>query len=100
MNEYSLISAFLVGLMGSTHCLAMCGSLAGCFSFAISAPTPYQRTYYLFLLNLGRISCYLIQGAVAGYVGYFLTKQFGLKASQGLRLFAAVMMILMGLYLM
>lgn len=99
MSELSYISAFLIGLLGSTHCLAMCGSLAGCFSLAIEPKNPQRVMVYSILINLGRISCYVMQGALVGCLGFMLTREYGLMASQLLRIFAAVMMILMGLYL-
>ena len=99
MSNLSLFSAFLIGLFGSTHCLAMCGTLAGCFGFAMQPKSAASRVGYQSLLNLGRVSCYILQGAMAGWIGYALTREFGLLASQALRLFAAVMMILMGCYL-
>lgn len=99
MSELSFVSAFLIGLLGSTHCLAMCGSLAGCFSLAIKPKKPQDVMLYSAIINMGRISCYVLQGAIAGAVGYLLAREYGLMASHVLRIVAAVMMILMGLYL-
>jgi sulfite exporter TauE/SafE len=59
--------AFLIGLMGSVHCLGMCGPLA----FAV--PTLHKGWGFLVLDKLsyqgGRIISYCILGAVIGLIG-------------------------------
>ena len=59
--------AFLIGLMGSVHCLGMCGPLA----FAV--PTLNKGWGFLVLDKLsyqgGRIISYCILGAVIGLIG-------------------------------
>ena len=39
MENFSYISAFLLGLMGAVHCIGMCGGIVGALSMSGSADT-------------------------------------------------------------
>ncbi len=59
----NLLTPFLIGLFSSVHCLAMCGGLCGVF--CRNNPTPKT----ILLINLGRITTYVILGLIfAGIV--------------------------------
>ncbi len=62
-----LITAFGLGILGSAHCLGMCGPLA----LAIPAPknTFVQRLRSALLLNVGRVLTYAFIGALFGLFG-------------------------------
>jgi sulfite exporter TauE/SafE len=92
----SLLSLFLVGLLGGTHCAGMCGGIVGALSMQAAqgrAALPIHLAY-----NFGRIASYVIAGAVAGTVGY----AFGnlLPVQRGLYLFASLMLVALGFYLL
>lgn len=57
-------SAFLLGLLGSVHCLAMCGPLVLAFS------QPGKGLGYQLLQQAGRVVGYLFLGYVMGMVGF------------------------------
>lgn len=93
----SLISmAFLTGLMGSGHCIGMCGGLVG----ALSLTEAGRKGGWLFhlLYNAGRIITYTFIGAVVGWLGSALayTDQFKL-VTRSLLLASDVFIILIGL---
>lgn len=98
MLEMSLISVFLVGLLGGGHCVGMCGGIVA----AVSISLPNQQTKWPLLLayNVGRIASYTLVGAMAGALGatsFFLSHVLPIeKALYGL---ANLMLILLGLYL-
>ena len=62
-----ILAAFLVGLVGSLHCIGMCGPIA------IALPVPDSNNLSFFtgriLYNLGRVVTYAFLGAVLGLVG-------------------------------
>ncbi|MGS0674214.1 sulfite exporter TauE/SafE family protein [Shewanella sp. 125m-1] len=104
MNDYSLIGALLVGIMGAGHCIGMCGGLVG----ALSANLPKQQTGnklvaqlgYLLSYNSGRIISYTIAGALVGASTSALGLLFDVDTYLlVLRLFAGFMMIITGLYI-
>lgn len=58
-------AAALTGLMGGVHCAAMCGGIATSFS-GLGGATGWR---YALEPNLGRISGYVLAGALAGGIG-------------------------------
>lgn len=95
-------AAFVIGLLGSSHCLAMCGGIVGALSLAL--PAAQRRGWPLFAYTLayngGRIASYVLAGALVGALGYSLTLGGQAQAvNTGLRLVAAVFLVLMGFYL-
>ena len=61
--------AFMLGLLSSTHCLGMCGGIAGSLTFSLSPEIrqrPRQLATFSLAYNLGRISSYVIAGSLAG----------------------------------
>ncbi|MBT1445914.1 sulfite exporter TauE/SafE family protein [Shewanella sp. JM162201] len=105
MMDYSLYSAFLVGLMGGAHCFGMCGGLVGAFSSQIPAPGRLQnplshKLTFLLAYNGGRIASYTAAGAIAGGAAGGLTLLFDAgHFTLALRFIAGVMMILLGLHI-
>lgn len=98
MLELSLVSAFLVGLLGGGHCAGMCGGIVGAVSLSLPGSRP--RTGYLLAYNLGRIGSYGAAGLLAGAVGassFFL--EHVLPVERVLYALASAMLILLGLYL-
>ncbi|MGD1840876.1 MAG: sulfite exporter TauE/SafE family protein [Thermonemataceae bacterium] len=57
--------AFVLGLLGSLHCLAMCGPLA----MVVAAQTPRHAWTGRLLYNAGRITTYLGLGVLFGAFG-------------------------------
>jgi hypothetical protein len=60
-------SAFLAGLMGSGHCLGMCGGIATALGSV--APATLPRPWWHVLYHVGRLLSYSTFGAVAGALG-------------------------------
>lgn len=87
----TLLSAFLLGILGSGHCLGMCGGLAS----ALGLQSPQHN--YVFSYHLGRLLSYTTAGLLVGLLGFWFAEY--LDALTALRALAAIMLILMGLYL-
>ncbi|WP_299804885.1 sulfite exporter TauE/SafE family protein [uncultured Shewanella sp.] len=104
MNDYSLIGAFIVGVMGAGHCIGMCGGLVGALS-ANMPKTPggnalVSQLGYLLSYNTGRIMSYAIAGALIGGSASALGVLFDADSYLlVLRVFAGLMMIVTGLYI-
>lgn len=86
-----LLSAFILGLVGSLHCAGMCGPLA----LAVPAVNPTRSGFLVsrLLYNAGRIATYTAIGALFGLVGETLS----LAGFQGWLSLAAGAFILLGL---
>ncbi len=98
-----LITALVVGFLGGVHCLGMCGGIVGTLTFSLDSKVqaswwrmlPYQMAY-----NLGRISSYVLIGALFGFLGASIGSiATFLPIQQGLQVVAGLFMIALGLYL-
>lgn len=97
MLEISLLSLFLSGLLGGVHCAGMCGGLVGAMSLNLPAA---NRHRLIMGYNLGRLTSYVLAGALAGAVGASsLLLQQLLPISIALYLIANLLLIGLGLYL-
>ncbi len=98
--ELSFGAAIIVGLLGSTHCLGMCGGIVAALNMGISGDLSSRPTSlfgYQLAYNAGRICSYMVVGFAAGTLGAGLA-QLGVSVVAG-KLFAAAFMIALGLYL-
>lgn len=87
-----LAGALLIGFLGSTHCIGMCGGISGALGLAPASGGPVWR--YLWGYSAGRIMTYGLIGALVGAFGAVVAPSMG-----PLRVLAGVMLILMALYL-
>jgi len=91
LDQLTLATALLLGLLGSAHCIGMCGGIAS----SISLGQPVRAGKYLLFYNIGRISSYTAAGAILGSLD-FLSHYGAMQIL--LRSIAAFMLIAMGLY--
>lgn len=94
MTEMTILGAFVIGFLGSTHCLGMCGGL----TVALGMGGPKSNRAYLFTYNAGRILTYGIIGGVAGFFGEQVVASLP-QAGLFLRTLAGALLIAMGLYI-
>jgi uncharacterized protein len=73
-SAISLSAAFATGVLGSVHCFAMCGGLAGALGMRAGSlgQSPTRTFVNALLVQFGRIGSYTIVGAVAGTAGAVL----------------------------
>ncbi len=62
-----MIIPLLLGLLGSLHCVAMCGPIA--LALPVHQFNTTKKTASILLYHLGRISVYIVLGVVFGTVG-------------------------------
>ncbi|MCH2174388.1 MAG: sulfite exporter TauE/SafE family protein [Lentisphaeria bacterium] len=60
-------SAFILGLAGSIHCIAMCGPIA--MALSVNESFRKQHLKLAFIQNIGRIFTYTIMGIGIGFIG-------------------------------
>jgi len=98
--DVSLISAFLVGLLGGVHCVGMCGGIVTALSLGLPPEDKARRWRYQLSYNVGRIASYSLAGALFGGIGWLASNWSGIHLIQsGLQLVAALFMLALGLYL-
>lgn len=95
MGELSLI--FVGGLLGSSHCLGMCGG----FALLLGSHQKSRKEVWLAqsLYSIGRIFTYTVLGTIAGFIGmrlgHSMTKW--INASAILSIVAGLFLIVQGL---
>lgn len=83
-----LVSAFIFGILGSFHCVGMCGPIA--FMLPVSRNNPLKKFLQIFLYHFGRLFAYSLIGLAFGMVGKSLYL-FGMQ--QQLSIAAGILMI-------
>lgn len=61
-------AGFILGLLGSLHCVGMCGPLA--MALPLSSKEKLQVIFQSLIYNLGRISTYALMGLFMGLMGW------------------------------
>lgn len=111
MSGIALFPLFLVGLLGSVHCAAMCGGIVGALSLAparanafpvpVRTARPQASLVNIGAYNLGRIASYMLAGAVAGGAAGGVGALSGLPTLQTAGYWLAnLMLVALGLFLM
>jgi len=101
----TITSVLLIGLLSSFHCLGMCGGIMGALSLSLPAnvrENRFRMSLFVLLYNLGRLSSYMMAGALAGAFGVEVLQLLGLdsdNAHRMLRLAGVAFMVLIGFYL-
>ncbi|MFK5985893.1 MAG: sulfite exporter TauE/SafE family protein [Pseudomonadota bacterium] len=101
--EISYFAAFLAGLLGGVHCVGMCGGIVGALSFSLDNQTPPKAQLimpFLLAYNSGRLLSYTIAGALLGGISMLASNLVAIQNAQlVLQSLAAILMLLLGLYL-
>jgi len=109
----SLFPVFVVGLLGSVHCGAMCGGIVGALSLtpprtragvatiALRSAVIDRASLHVAAYNAGRLASYMTAGALAGGMAQGATALTALPAVQaGAYWLANAMLVALGLHLM
>jgi uncharacterized protein len=102
-GDVTLLSMFLVGLLGAPHCLGMCGGIVGALSLGARSTVADSRpatTIFLLAYNGGRIASYTLAGAIAGYFsGHLLRIAAPHQVQVAAAVFQGLFMVALGLYI-
>lgn len=95
--EFSYWLAFMTGLLGSGHCLGMCGGLVSGFFMKLGAKGPWPYLAY----HAARVGIYTAVGGIAAAIGTVLVSTGQIGLWQGvLQIMAGLVVILLGLDLL
>jgi len=100
--ELTFYTALLIGLLGSTHCIGMCGGIVGALNVGLPQsghPTHRSRLAHHVTYNAGRILSYTCAGALAGLIGAQATRISPGSVLPVGSVIAGLFMIALGLYL-
>ncbi len=98
--EITWFAALLAGLLGSVHCVGMCGGITGALTMGLPAPVrlSYSRLLpYLLAYNSGRIMSYVTAGALMGALGAQLSGSLTPQAAISIgRVISGLFMLALG----
>lgn len=92
------LSAFIIGLLGSGHCIVMCGGISTMLTSAIADETQFKKLQIVFAYNFGRIFSYSLIGGIVAFTSSMASKSIGIPIYL-FQITAGVFLILLGLYL-
>ncbi|MBV2129725.1 sulfite exporter TauE/SafE family protein [Arsukibacterium indicum] len=93
-----LFAALLIGFLGSSHCIVMCGGIIAALQLAMPQRSIGWKFAMQLLLSLGRLTTYALLGALVGYFGMQAMALAGISLIW-LRLIAGLLLLLMALYI-
>lgn len=94
-----LAAALLMGLLGSPHCIGMCGGIATALAPPLAGPglSRWRTAAIPVALGLGRVGSYALLGAAVGAIGDATATAVGLAAGPPARVVLGSLFILFGL---
>ncbi|MCP4077872.1 MAG: sulfite exporter TauE/SafE family protein [Gammaproteobacteria bacterium] len=98
MLTATLLSALLMGLIGSTHCIGMCGGIISTLSTNFNGKKDSQPFSIQIFYNIGRISSYSIFGLLVGFFSSQLMQMLPNPHTVSMKI-SGVFFILLGLYI-
>ena len=102
MGELTLAAAFMIGLLGSTHCIGMCGGIVGALTMGLPETTrqsslkllPYLLTY-----NSGRLFSYSLAGLIVGLLSSSASDFFQIGSFPVGGIIGGLFMVALGIYI-
>jgi len=101
-GELSIAAAFMVGLLGSTHCIGMCGGIVGALTMGLPESTrqsPLKLLPYLLTYNSGRLISYSLAGLLVGLLSSSLSDIFQLGRFPIGGIVGGLFMVALGIYI-
>jgi len=92
----ALSAAVVAGLLGSAHCIGMCGGISGLFAVNANVASLRSNLPFALTYNLGRVISYAVLGLIVGGFGSVVVKASPGIAS-GVRILSGIVIILVGL---
>ena len=94
----TFLAALTIGLLGSAHCIGMCGGITSALSLSIKGRSTTAVSGLMLTYHLGRIVSYGLAGLILGTLGWFLGDA-NKTLQMVLRYVASGMLIAMGFYI-
>jgi len=93
-----LAAALVIGFLGSSHCLVMCGGIASALQLSMPKQSTGSAILLQLTLSLGRLTTYSVFGGAVGYFGVSAMQVAG-ASLLWLKLVAGILLLMMALYI-
>lgn len=94
MTPIALITAlFMMGLLGSPHCLGMCGGIVTAFGLSLGQVSAARKKGLIATYHFGRLCSYMALGALASGFGSALLQPFAMSKLPRIMLGLALMLV-------
>ena len=87
-----LLTAFIIGFLGSFHCIGMCGPIVLALPVVKVSSWPFFRGRFLY--NIGRVLTYSLLGAIFGFLGYRIAL-YGFQQAMSITLGAFIILLVL-----
>jgi len=101
-GELSIIAAFIIGFLGSTHCIGMCGGIVGALTMGLPESTrqsPVRLLPYLLTYNSGRLISYAVAGLLVGLLSHSFSNLFQIGHFPIGGIIGGLFMVALGVYI-
>lgn len=95
-NKMTFFTSFMIGFLGSFHCLGMCGFFSMLFFFNEKKKNVYV---YKIFCNFGRIFSYILIGIFFWFFGFLLNTLFGKITFFIFKIFSGLILIFYYFYI-
>jgi sulfite exporter TauE/SafE len=102
MSEINYLAAFLIGLLGSTHCIGMCGGIVGALTMGLPEnvrQSSLKMLPYLLTYNAGRLISYTFAGLIIGLISASASRFFQVGSFPVGGIVGGLFMIALGIYI-
>ncbi|HIH2762628.1 MAG TPA: sulfite exporter TauE/SafE family protein [Candidatus Azoamicus sp. MARI] len=99
-DNFSILTALIIGLIGNFHCLGMCSGIITIFSISLSKEKKHEKNIYQLYYNVGRILGYILINTIAFSIGLILIKILKIDNLNILKLFSGITLITISFYLL
>lgn len=102
MGEVTLTAAFMIGLLGSTHCIGMCGGIVGALTMGLPQTrrqSLLQLLPYLLTYNIGRLFSYSLAGLLVGLLSSSVSDFFQIGKFPIGGIVGGLFMVALGIYI-
>lgn len=92
----------MIGLLGSTHCIGMCGGIVGALTMGLPEETrqsPLKLLPYLLTYNAGRIFSYTLAGLIIGLLSSSVSAVFQVGRFPVGGIVGGLFMVALGIYI-
>lgn len=99
-ENFSILTALLIGLAGNIHCIGMCSSIITIFSISLSKDKQKYLHFYNLYYNLGRLIGYVLINLTAFTLGLILIKTLKIENLSFLKLLSGLTLLIISFYLL